>query len=179
MVSMAIARRIFLFDLIPKNSIGAEIGVWHGQFSNQLIQRIEPKMLHLIDPWIWKKGFKGESFKGEKVKNQEVMDTMYKFVCDKYGSKPNVTIHRDYSESIYNKFKNDYFDWIYIDGLHSFEAVYNDMKNYYPKVKTGGIIIGDDFNIRGDRVKRAVNKFTEETSLKYKTKNGQFWFWKK
>jgi len=176
MVGAAISRRSFLFKLIPKNSVGAEIGVWQGQFTNYLIEKVNPKMLHLIDPWVWRKGFKRWKFKGEKIVDQMVVDKIYKFICNTYGVNSNVTVHRERSEVIYNIFPDEYFDWIYIDGDHSFDSVYNDMKNYYPKVKTGGLIIGDDFRIRGARVRRALEKFTNENNIEYKSRTDQYWF---
>lgn len=44
------ARR-FLLDTLPKNSVGAEIGVHLGDFSQEIIEIVFPKELHLIDPW--------------------------------------------------------------------------------------------------------------------------------
>src|SRR5438445_8177430 len=36
---------------IPKGSVGAEIGVWRGDFSAQILRTVQPGLLHLIDPW--------------------------------------------------------------------------------------------------------------------------------
>jgi hypothetical protein len=36
---------------LPKNGIGAELGVFKGQFSPMLMRYAKPKELHLIDPW--------------------------------------------------------------------------------------------------------------------------------
>jgi methyltransferase family protein len=37
-----------------------------------------------------------------------------------------------------------YFDWIYVDGDHQYEAVKKGLESYLPKVKPGGFITGDD-----------------------------------
>ena len=42
-------------------------------------------------------------------------------------------------------FEDNSIDAIYIDGNHSYEAVIEDIKNWSPKVKQGGLIIGDDY----------------------------------
>ena len=39
------------------------------------------------------------------------------------------------SESASKKFNDDYFDYIYIDGEHSFKAVYDDLTYWFPKLK--------------------------------------------
>src|ERR1700761_4356532 len=38
--------------MMPKNGIGAEIGVWKGEFSEQLLKGTQPQTLYLIDPWV-------------------------------------------------------------------------------------------------------------------------------
>jgi predicted O-methyltransferase YrrM len=35
-------------------------------------------------------------------------------------------------------------DFIMIDGDHSYEGVYNDVKNFLPKMRSGGLMVGDD-----------------------------------
>jgi hypothetical protein len=46
-------------------------------------------------------------------------------------------------------FENDYFDYVYIDGEHSYAAVTRDLANYFYKVKVGGHLIGDDYGWEG------------------------------
>jgi len=42
-------------------------------------------------------------------------------------------------------FENNYFDFIYIDGDHLYESVIADLKGWWPKLKDGGIMAGDDY----------------------------------
>ncbi len=39
------------------------------------------------------------------------------------------------------------FDLIYIDGGHSYEVVKSDIENYWPLLRSGGILCGDDFSV--------------------------------
>lgn len=41
------------------------------------------------------------------------------------------------------------YDFVFIDADHSMKAVLNDLDNYYPKVRSGGIIAGHDSNLFG------------------------------
>lgn len=59
----------------------------------------------------------------------------------KYGDR--VQFIREFSDNAMSLVP-DNIDFLYIDGNHSYKYVYSDLKNYYPKVKTGGIIMGDD-----------------------------------
>ena len=39
------------------------------------------------------------------------------------------------------------FDFIYIDADHSYEACKLDLESYWPKLKQGGIMMGDDYTL--------------------------------
>jgi len=45
--------RDFVLRNFPKNSVGAEIGVWKGDFSQEILGIVKPRKLHLIDPWAY------------------------------------------------------------------------------------------------------------------------------
>jgi predicted O-methyltransferase YrrM len=73
-----------------------------------------------------------------------------------------VEIHRDASAACSSRFPDNYFDWIYIDGNHLYEFVKQDLESYFPKIKSGGIVAGDDYGRSNrwdkDGVKRAVDE---------------------
>ncbi len=56
-------------------------------------------------------------------------------------------------------------DIVYIDGDHSYEAVMQDLNNYFPKVKQGGHLLGHDYNMDIISVKQAVDTFCVENKL--------------
>ncbi len=58
--------------------------------------------------------------------------------------KTKVTIHRMTSNDAVKVLKDKY-DFIYIDGLHTYEGVKDDIINYKPLVKEGGVIGGHDY----------------------------------
>lgn len=43
-----------------------------------------------------------------------------------------------------SEYKDRSIDFLMIDGDHSYEAVKNDIVNFLPKMKVGGVIVGDD-----------------------------------
>lgn len=47
--------RDFLLEMLPENSIGMEIGVHLGDFSQEILEKVKPKELHLVDPWKYEK----------------------------------------------------------------------------------------------------------------------------
>jgi spermidine synthase len=58
-------------------------------------------------------------------------------------------IHGD--STVVHKIISDGFDAVFIDGNHSYEYVKKDLENYWPKVKSGGIVALHDVNFEGDR----------------------------
>ena len=155
-------RRDFLLKYMPKNSVCAEIGVWRGDFSNRILHLVSPKELHLIDPWKFQSEYPSTWFGGVKVKSQSDMDNIYNQLVKNLAKYQNVIFHRDFSQKAVDDFKDNYFDWVYIDGNHFYDYVKQDLELYLGKVRTGGFICGDDYEWidEGDYpVKKAVEEF--------------------
>jgi hypothetical protein len=80
-----------------------------------------------------------------------------------------ITIHRKYSAHAVESFDDQQFDWVYVDGLHTQEAVAEDLRCYAPKVKHDGFICGHDYTNHAAAqhmrfgVIEAVNEFVRET----------------
>ncbi|WP_374441017.1 class I SAM-dependent methyltransferase [Stella sp.] len=160
-------QRRLLLDLLPRGGVGAEIGVYKGGFSQQLLQVANPRRLHLIDPWkVFDDPRYRASWYGTAVaRGQAEMDAIHEGVRQQFARRiadGSVVIERSTSAEASGRFPNDYFDWVYIDGDHTYEAVRDDLRLYLPKVRPGGFIAGDDYalgNWWGDGVVRAVHEF--------------------
>lgn len=179
--------RQFLLDMLPRKSIGAEIGVHLGGFSQQILDSISPKELHLIDPWehqtssIYKISWYGGGAKG----GQAELDKRYSSILKRFDQSihaEQVKVHRGYSTDILQQFPDQYFDWVYIDGNHLYEYVKKDLELSLLKVKAGGYITGDDYTSGGwweGGVKKAVDEFAENHAVcLLEIRNGQFIFLK-
>jgi len=175
-------KRDFLLELMPKNSICAEIGVWKGEFSKKILQIVQPKELHLIDPWKFEsEQIYNNAWYGRKIGSQDAIDQIYNFVTKQFRQEVEnnqVFIHRNLSTTAGNSFSDNYFDWVYIDGNHLYEFVKKDLELFYRKVKKGGYICGDDYEEGGwwkGGVKKAVDEFLQKGTVKQiKIKNKQF-----
>lgn len=67
-------------------------------------------------------------------------------------------------------------DLIYIDGAHEEDAVYRDLRNYWPLLSPDGALIGDDFN--WDGVRRAAERFAAEEQLTIDARGDKFVLWR-
>lgn len=56
-------------------------------------------------------------------------------------------------------FPNGYFDLVFIDADHSYEAVLHDLKVWTPKVRRGGLMTGHDMIRKTPGVEKAVGEF--------------------
>jgi hypothetical protein len=157
-------------DMVIKNGVGVEVGVHIGDFSSVILDVAKPKKLFLIDPWKYFSDsvHKDSMYGGERV-NQKDMDTRYERVLKRFNaqiSSGKVEVFRELSVDAVHRFKNGELDFVYIDGDHSYESVIQDLRTFFPKVKTGGLIISDDYTLGGwwkDGVVRACNEFLLES----------------
>ncbi len=172
-----------LIDMLPKNAVCAEIGVYAGDFSERIMLDTHPKEFHAIDPWKFDQDTNHAY--GSRIKDQTFLDDLFvkcsKRLTDLSDSiDTKVIIHRKMSKEASQEFSDEFFDWVYIDGNHFYEFVKQDLDLYVSKVRMGGLIAGDDYNWNGPfgkTVKRAVDEFKQDLRVDLITiKNDQFVF---
>lgn len=158
------ANRDLVLSRMPEGSVCAEIGVHEGDFSARILDAVRPERLHLIDPWK-----QGEGLFGKQAAEQAALDERHERVVARFAdeiSAGRVVLHRALSADVAPEFPDAYFDWVYVDGNHLREAVEQDLQLYWPKVKDGGYIAGDDYGVRGyweNGVQEAVDGFVSRT----------------
>lgn len=152
-----------LLALISRGGVCAEIGVWQGDFAAQILETCRPLKLHLIDPWRYTPSYE-RSFYGRSGDSQTTLDTIHDSVHERFASAIAagvVEVHRETSEAAALLFPDGYFDFVYVDGDHTYEFVRRDLAVYRPKLKTDAVLAGDDYALRGWwewGVKRAVDE---------------------
>ncbi|QJR81841.1 class I SAM-dependent methyltransferase [Alteromonas pelagimontana] len=127
-----LASREDLLKELPPESVGAEIGVDKGEFSQMILSVVRPEKLHLIDIW------------GTERYNSELWRLVNEGFADQITSG-QVEIHRKLSIEAADDFPDNYFNWVYIDTDHSYETTYKELQLYSKKVKAGGLIMGHDY----------------------------------
>jgi len=155
----------FVLKLMPNNSVCAEIGVYIGKFSEDILKKTKPKKLYLIDPWFHDEEFFKGNHSSPKLFNIGKNEERYQLVKKKFANNPVVSIIREKSEIALEKFPDDFFDWVFIDGDHNTEAVLKDLDLSLRKVKPNGYIAGDD--IRLDEYANNTNKAVRKAVIKF------------
>ncbi len=111
-----------ILPLLPKGGRVAEVGTQEGRFADHILQQCQPAELHLFDI----------DFSPLKTRTDTDLLTAAK-------------LHEGDSATMLGRLPDDYFDWMYIDGDHSYEGVKRDIAVARTKVKPGGMLVFNDF----------------------------------
>jgi len=161
-----------LKSLNKKDLVGVEIGVLDGWHALDMVETLSIKKLYLIDPYKAYGEYHesvGNPRKAQKALNERMR--VAKKVLKKYGGK--VEFIRKFSEAATEHIEDGSLDFLYIDGNHQYEFVKKDIELYYPKVKKGGIIGGDDYTSSPETERerfgifKAVNEFFKKKRISF------------
>lgn len=131
-----------------------------------------------VDPYV--SGYDAnDSFSNDVAKlfndtPQNAMDRLYESVMVKlsyFGQR--ATLHRSTSLDACVELENSSLDLIFLDGDHRYEVVSREIKVLWEKLKTGGILAGDDYN--WPDVRLAVDEFSalQGTMLSFLSREAQ------
>lgn len=162
----------FVEEATPGNLI-VEIGSWFGRSTKYLLDKIEDSgkqvMLTCIDTF---KGTLNEELHQSLVKDFD--NDIYQEFYNNIDSH-KLQIVKDTSHNAFSLFRNSSISAIMIDGDHSYKGVMSDIKDYFYKVKPGGIISGDDYNVF-EGTTRAVNEYFRGSATI--APNGVNWYYR-
>jgi hypothetical protein len=152
------------------NPVGVEIGVAEGYTTAHLLKEIPSLKLTGIDPYEDYEDWNGDTSNSKK--NFVMMSEKIVPYSDRF------TLLRSTSDEAVNQFADESLDFVFIDGLHTYEQVLKDCENYYPKLRSGGLIIGHDFARISD-VHRAATEFANRVDKKILNAKQDLWYWVK
>ncbi len=145
--STQIARKILRNK---KDLLVAEIGTFRGENAQNILENFPHiKTLYLIDPWKEYLDYTGV----ENKMTSSILSSALKETIKRIKKFSDEAV-KDLPEEM---------DFIYIDGNHEYNYVKKDMKNYYSKLKKGGILAGHDIMTPG--VTKAFCEFVVENKL--------------
>jgi len=164
----------FARETIKKPLVAAEVGVADGRNAFRMLKELEIERLYLIDSY-------PNYMDGPYTRKGELQEAYYNAMfinIQGYLSKVTM-ITRD---SLYaaTLFKNEFFDFVYIDGNHSYSQCKKDIEAWWPKVINGGILSGHDIgHIDYPGVSKAVDEFAKKHSKEIISVGDSDWVIKK
>ncbi len=101
-----------------------------------------------------------------------LIDLDFSLLDPTVAADPRVVMHRGLSHEMLGSFADDYFDWIYIDGDHSYAGASRDAAVASTKVRRGGYLVFNDFAhadpyLGAYGVHRAVTDFAASRRWKF------------
>lgn len=157
-------KREQLLKLMPADSTCAELGVGKGKFSEQILKIAKPQLHYAVDLW----GPIDTDIQGTYYADQETWDKRFQEIQDKFIDY-NVNFIRDFTYNI-GKFVNPKtFDWVYVDGDHTYDGCMKDLQAVKELVKDDGFILGHDYRPAWSArpfwgVVESVNDFVKENN---------------
>lgn len=159
---------------------GAEIGVFTGDLSRRLLQRSD-LTLNMVDAWVGN----GESYEGDSgdfhanltQAQQDKCEEMTRSVTSFAGDR--AIVHKGFSHEVAGKFADSELDFVFIDADHGYEGCKRDLYAWWPKVRSGGLFSGHDYentDFPKFGVKRAVDEFAQEHGLTVSLGANFTWF---
>lgn len=142
-------RRI-LVDLSADHLVVAELGVWLGRQTAmwvvELLNANRTFEYHAVD-WF------------NETNTCEAVMSNLRSILDK------VTLVKSSTLAASKLYPDGYFDIVSVDAGHDYPSVKSDLHAWYPKVKKGGWICGDDYAPDWPGVIKAVNEFFDKSTL--------------
>lgn len=134
-----------IVSMIPKNTVGAEIGVFTGVFSEFLMAKTGPKHLYLVDPWAKAHGEMFPNWGKYTAGGTLPSIAAHKAALRRAGKlEGKVDVIEEFSTQWLAGLKPAALDWVYLDAAHKYENVLEDL-HAIERVLTGqGMILGDD-----------------------------------
>ena len=143
----------------------AEVGCWKGHsisyLAKLLLSTNKKFELYAIDIWDEWKNWRENCKVADEAHFDEIIQNLYKIYnrnLEINGVRKHIVDVKKPSVEAVKDFEDGYFDFVYIDADHTYNAVKRDIDAWFPKVRVGGIIGGHDYFQPTCGVKQAVDE---------------------
>ena len=132
-----------------------EVGCKEGRTTGHVLKNVAESRVIAVDPWRAfpeRKGF----LNAETYEQWDFAQIEAEFWRNVGDAKDRVTMHRMTSLEAAPKVADESLDLVFIDAGHDYDNVLADIKAWWPKIRSGGMLAGHDYNHKWPAVHRAV-----------------------
>ena len=149
------------------DSVFVEIGSWMGRSTCCLGQEIKKSKKNI-------KVYAIDTFEGSEEHTEIIKDIKNNSTSLLKLFQNNISLCKvddiivpiqGTSLNVASQFDDESIDFIFIDASHDYENVLADITAWYPKLKPGGLIAGDDYALCWNGVISAVNEYFNNKTL--------------
>lgn len=138
-----------LINNIPTKGTMIEIGTFTGESTVIFGDHFE-KVIG-VDPML-------SGYDKNDMASQCDFNEVFDMFVDRIKEYDNISLIKKTSDDVVSDFEDESFDFVYIDGIHTYDQVKKDIKNYLPLIKKGGVIGGHDYVKGWSGVIKAVDE---------------------
>lgn len=149
---------IFKKYLINRDNLSIlHIGAYTGRCSEWMMNTVN-KTCKLVDVDTWTGSDRAKGQLDDYNQDYNEIENIHNARISKFS---NIKKFKGTSDEYFKSIKDqgEIFDFIYVDGSHKYDDVYNDAINSYKHLKTGGIIAFDDYYWKIDQPKELIPHF--------------------
>jgi hypothetical protein len=145
--SRVLAKRLDILPLMPKGGVCAEVGTQTGGFAKHIFSVLQPRLFHIFD------------LDFSLFDHSHFSDAV---------AQGRVQLHQGDSSTLLGALPDRSFDFIYIDGDHSYEGVTRDLAQAARKIKDDGWIVCNDYTVYSplEKCKYGVYRAVNELCLR-------------
>jgi hypothetical protein len=132
-----------------QNLILVEIGSFRGESMELFAKSLKFSKIFCVDPW-------QNGYDDNDLCSSLNFAEIEKSFDDKVSKYDFVTKIKKNSKDASNDFQDKSIDVIYIDGLHTPDAVESDIRIWFPKIKDDGYICGHDWYLKDGFLQESI-----------------------
>jgi hypothetical protein len=157
---------------------GVEVGVLKGEMSASLLRQRRNLTLLMVDRWTNDPSNKSDP-KFYSRDNSYFESSMRAAIASTDFASDRRTIIKESSLKAASTVEDDSLDFVFIDADHGYEECLSDIRAWFPKLRSNGIMCGHDYhrpNYPEEGVKRAVDEFLMGSGMRLETDRDNTWF---
>lgn len=121
----------------PGHVVGAEVGVWRGQFSELLLRLHGRLTLFMVDRW---------NTKEQQPRHNRTQESLRREAERRTSIAPGrrLIVQMDSVAAAAERVDGS-LDFVFIDADHTYEGCKRDIEAWLPKIRPGGLLGGHDY----------------------------------